>query len=335
VSNPIRFLPIPYDAVEAFDGPELLLVLELYRRAHALRWRAFNVTERALCARFRIGNRRLRSCLEQLEALGLLTVERGDRRRPTRLSIVCPTRENAAANEQQNGSKTTAIEPQNDPGSTEQIDEADRISTAIEPQTRSTADRTLTRVEKEIEKEQTETRGRATGSPAWLSRWFKADGRAVRELAEPREVLEALARVVSAIRPRATTPEQLVESAARPVLRLWHEALVEQEATSLEGLVELVELLSEACRDCPDPVFARDVRGEGWENGRNRSQNVAAVCRLSPPPRSQGATWSERLEIARGWRDRGRPAVELEHPSRASSGGGYLDRLNRIASEAQ
>lgn len=343
MSDPIRFLPLPYDVVEAFEGPELLLALELYRRAHALRWQWFNVTERQLCARYRIGNRRLWSCLGQLSELGLLTIDRGSKRRPTRLLVACPTRETGAAKEQQNRSKTTAKpqqnEPQNVAGSSAPLAEPGSITgstgAAYEPQKRSTGRSTLTREEKENRGEERDPPARERDPvPRWFRSWLSRDGRELRGRVKAPEALAAVARCVSAIRPREVEADRLVESAARPVLRLWRELLVEGEAEQLDDLVAVVEVLADACRHCPDPLFARDVRGEGWENARDRSQNVAAVCRLSPPPTSQGATWQERLAAARDWNRRGRPGRVLEHPSRSSNtGGGYLDRLNAIAQE--
>jgi hypothetical protein len=343
MTDPIRFLPLPYDVVEAFDGPELLLALELYRRAHALRWQWFNVTERQLCARYAMGNRRLWTCLEHLSDLGLLTVDRGSKRRPTRLLVTCPTRElspTGAAYEQQKRSITTAKpqhnEQQNEAGlrgSLGDLDsKIDSKTAAYEQQKRSTGRSTLTRDKKETLDETENTARERDAVPRWFRVWLSRDGRELRGRVKAPEALAAVARCVSAIRPREVEADRLVESAARPVLRLWRELLVEGEAESLDALVDVVEVLADACRNCPDPLFARDVRGEGWENARDRSQNVAAVCRLSPPPTSQGATWQERLAAARDWNRRGRPGRVLEHPSR-TTGDGYLGRLNAIAQE--
>lgn len=344
----IRFLPLPYDALELFDGPELLLVVELYRRAHALRWRVFNVTERALCSRYRIGNRRLWACLEQLDALGLLTFERGGGRMPTRLLVVCPTREvepdskSSAAQQQRKRSTTAAQQQHNEQRSNAHGDEqsadpgskASSANAAQQQRKRSTGRSTLTRQEIESRERGDPNRREAaprSGGPKWLSTWLRSDGRTLLD-ATPRAALGALASCVNRIRPTDVEAANVVESAARPVLRLWRELVESGEARTLEALVDVVALLADACRLCPDELFARDVRGEGWDSGRNRSANVAAVCRLSPPSSSQGATWQERLEAARAWNKAGRPAVASR--STSTGGDGYLARLNQIAAEA-
>lgn len=176
-------------------------------------------------------------------------------------------------------------------------------------------------------------------APRWLRNWVKRDGQtALRAAGSTAEVFGALGRALEGIRGK---PGNVVESAARPVLRLWREMLVEGFVVDkrLDGLVEPVALLADACQRCGDPMFARDVRGQGWEGGRDRSRNIAAICRLAPKEGSSGATWQERLEVARAWDAVGRPSgwagngAQQPSTSRAGSGASYLARLNSIALE--
>ena len=150
-----------------------------------------------------------------------------------------------------------------------------------------------------------------------------------------RAVFGALGRTLEGIRGK---PGNVIESASRPILRLWREMLAEgiELDGNLGGLVDGVSLLADACQRCGDSMFANDVRGEGWERGRDRSRNIAAICRLGPREGSTGATWQERLEVARVWDSKGRPSGWAMTPKPASSSGGstYLQRLNAIASEA-
>lgn len=142
----------------------------------------------------------------------------------------------------------------------------------------------------------------------------------------------ALGRTLEALRGK---PGNVVESAARPILRLWREMLEAgvEPGPELEGLVEPVALIGAACQRCPDSIFATDVRGEGWERGRDRSRNIGAICRLGPKEGSGGATWQERLEAARAWDAAGQPrtAAPTSRPSSSSGGDDYLHRLAGFA----
>ncbi len=328
MSDRRRFLPLPYEAVEAFEGSELLLVVDLYRRAHALRWRSFSVTHRSLATRFGLGARRVRSVLVEVVGLGLGTVEHGSKRRATRVLLTCPTRDFATDGAPLNASQGAPNEVHNLHGAS--MDDDDRASQGA-PLNASQGASLLMR--SKTETIDLEDRGRARDPvPKWLRTWLKTDGRAVGRPAI--EVLGALGRTLEAIRGK---PGNVVESAGRSILRLWREMLAEgiSLGDNLEGLVEPVALMGAACRLCPDPIFARDVRGEGWENGRDRSRNIAAICRLAPPSSSSGATWQERLEAARRWDTIGRPtAAASTAKGQNEKRSNYLHRLDRIASEA-
>ena len=83
---------MPRDAITACEPAEYVAVLDLYQRAHALRWRPFRATQRSLSTRWGIGNRRVWSLLESLRDLKLLSFERGGKRKPTVITVFCPTK---------------------------------------------------------------------------------------------------------------------------------------------------------------------------------------------------------------------------------------------------
>lgn len=87
------FLPIPHAALAAVAEDEWIAVMDLYRRAHMLRWEPLRVTERSLVTKWRLGNRRVWGVLEALRDAGLLEFERGDNRRPTTVRVYSPTDE--------------------------------------------------------------------------------------------------------------------------------------------------------------------------------------------------------------------------------------------------
>jgi hypothetical protein len=57
----------------------------------------------------------------------------------------------------------------------------------------------------------------------------------------------------------------------------------------------------EAARECPEPLFAHDIRGVGWTNGSGVDRSKA-VATLAVHQR-----WDDRLTAARDWIRRGRP----------------------------
>lgn len=67
-----------------------------------------------------------------------------------------------------------------------------------------------------------------------------------------------------------------------------------------------VELVAMAARDCPDPLFARDVRAEGWPDGVDRHRSVATLA--------VHRRWNERLEAARRWQAQERGEREQKDP---------------------
>lgn len=87
----LAFVPVPLAALDAVDPRDGGAVVDLYRRAFALRWRPFAISERSLAARWGIGNHRVRSILQSLADAGLIRREPPTGRRPGRVTVVRPT----------------------------------------------------------------------------------------------------------------------------------------------------------------------------------------------------------------------------------------------------
>lgn len=100
---------------------------------------------------------------------------------------------------------------------------------------------------------------------------------------------------------------------ATQVLKIWKD----HDYRDPRQLLRDARLIAYAARECPDPLFARDIRGKDWQGGVDRSRSVATLC--------VSARWSERLRAAEAWfRDR-RPtaagAEAQEAPQEAPPGG--------------
>lgn len=89
---------------------------------------------------------------------------------------------------------------------------------------------------------------------------------------------------------------------ARLVLSLWKA----RGYPALELFAAEVELVARAARESANPLFARDVRGEGWDGAPDRSRSVDTLLRHKK--------WSERIDAARRWenRPRGNRSVDVD-----------------------
>lgn len=119
--------------------------------------------------------------------------------------------------------------------------------------------------------------------------------RAARGHATANEVRIAVLMAIEAITGTQPDPRR-AGTAARPILALWRTL----EHPDLRLFVKDVELVAAACRDSGAPIFARDVRAEGWADGVDRSRHVATVCVQT--------RWADRLAAAQGWHAGGRQA---------------------------
>ena len=148
----MRFFPVPYEAHEiASDYAEQSAVADLYRRGHALRWGWFRITERSLSSRWGIGNRRVWSLLESLQAAGLVEIERGGSRKQTRIRVACPTDEEVSVQQgQQQGQQQH--QQQDESGSPDETGEAAAQDAAQDAaQVAATSTRPETKAETEPE----------------------------------------------------------------------------------------------------------------------------------------------------------------------------------------
>lgn len=126
--------------------------------------------------------------------------------------------------------------------------------------------------------------------PAWL-----AQMRGVSEPIKP-QLLVAILDCAEAITGRRPAPDR-AGTVALQILSLWRHL----GRPPLEELVASVRLVARAAHECPDALFARDLRAEGWADGTNRSRSVASVLRLQ--------RWDDRLEAATNWEARGSKAA--------------------------
>ncbi len=151
---PLRFYPVPYLATEqATDYAEQSAVADLYRRAHSQRWRAIRVTERSLSTAWGLSGRRIWALLDALAAEGLIEVERGGRRKQTRITVRSPVSEPRVQ--------------QNEGGATDDTSESDRQGGAQGGgQGGAQGAATSLRLE-------TETETETDPLPPWASGWSK------------------------------------------------------------------------------------------------------------------------------------------------------------------
>lgn len=151
-------------------------------------------------------------------------------------------------------------------------------------------------------------------------------------------------------RPKGITQQQLVEfivagveaitgeppaqvpskSYGRPLLNLWARLgfpplgdISERDNHRISPLTALgdVRLLSDACRRCPHPFFRGHIRGfdpdgSSWGKDPPTTWTPQIVCRLDPGSKGSGhgATIEQRLEAAREWAEKGRPAPPDDRP---------------------
>ncbi len=87
----MRFVPVPHEALDACEQRDWGAVVDLYKRAHSLRWKPFRVTERSLATRWGCSGRRVWVIIEALELQGLLVLVKGSRRKQSNITLVEPT----------------------------------------------------------------------------------------------------------------------------------------------------------------------------------------------------------------------------------------------------
>jgi len=175
--------------------------------------------------------------------------------------------------------------------------------------------------------------------PAWMTRW--ATDCPVVERVQPAALARALLAATAAVTGRAVEaawggqpaaawlqqPEgelrlRSAEPTLTPAYQLWDSA----GRPPLEAWVADVELVARAARECPIPVFAREIRGEG-EAGRTGHQRSLKTV-LNP------LRFSDRLQAARRWAEVARPAappaLRLVDPAEAEAHAADVAAVGRL-----
>lgn len=111
-------------------------------------------------------------------------------------------------------------------------------------------------------------------------------------------------RSIETVVQRTVNPDRCATDAPK-VLALWRR-LGRPPPAEFEADVAMV---AHAARECPDRLFARDIRAEGWAEGRDRSRAVPTLLSQE--------RWTERLDAARAWEAAGHPRAGPERPTAA------------------
>lgn len=298
------FLPVAHDALAACcDDLDRFAVLDLYMRAHRRRWKPLRVTERSLVSKWHMGNRRVWSLLAELEAIGCARIAKGGRRTPTTIEIFDPTgvQQGDQQGDQHNGPHSDQHNKRGSSGRTANraAQDAARRTAQDAAQDAATLDETR---EGEVETE-TENTPKPPRGAGWVSKALKSRPHAKRLGTAP-EVSAALAHVLHCWR-GDDLDSPPAKTTSTPILRLMDTIAEEHPGVTLRHVRDACVLIAEACVACPDPMFARDVRGEGSDL-QDRSRAAGTVFRIAPKA-TGGASWVERYEAAKAWHLAGRP----------------------------
>ncbi len=118
--------------------------------------------------------------------------------------------------------------------------------------------------------------------PAWARKRFAGQPAA--------EKVALIAAVIRELRQREPQPRELKsDTNARSLEGVWKAV----GRPPLDAFQAEVVLVAKAFRESPEPIFARDVRAEGWKGGTNRSRSLKTLCVLE--------SWSDRLDTAQRW----------------------------------
>jgi hypothetical protein len=110
-----------------------------------------------------------------------------------------------------------------------------------------------------------------------------------------REVLEAVVHAIELATQRPCPNPLRCGTNSKPILSL----LRKLEWPPLDEWLRDWDTVCEAARECPDPLFARDLRAIGWDGGVDRSHDVATLAVQQ--------RWDVRVLAANDWVTRGRP----------------------------
>ena len=155
------------------------------------------------------------------------------------------------------------------------------------------------------------------------------------------ELTEALGRACSAITGRrwcpdghdptgnGHTPASLRSSGGEgwPLYRL----LRQRGWPPLALWLEQVKLVSRAARECPDPLFANNIRGDDWPSKSDSSRSIREIAKLGK--------WLEWLDAAQRWADGPQPNAGPAAPASATAaelvqGADYRDLMGLLTLKA-
>ena len=108
-----------------------------------------------------------------------------------------------------------------------------------------------------------------------------------------RDVAAMVVRCIEAARGKMPDPDRCGTDAG-PLLSLWRKLgkpAPEAFATEFRGVAEWAAMSR-------DSGAARDIRAEGWDGGKDRSRDIATLCRQD--------RWGDRSTAAQAWEDAGR-----------------------------
>lgn len=94
-------------------------------------------------------------------------------------------------------------------------------------------------------------------------------------------------------------PTKRYSTAGKALLAFWRS--VSDDYDDPSEWAEDVCLVVDWAQKSPDKQAATDIRAENWEGGTNRAQDLGTLLRRE--------RWSDRLDMAKRWRDSGRPQI--------------------------
>ncbi len=118
--------------------------------------------------------------------------------------------------------------------------------------------------------------------PPWVSSWPRPS------TVSDEDLLDLAVRCVRAVRRTDVVPAY-AKIDASPALELW----AQLGHPDVAAFVDDFEAVAAAAHDCPAPLFANDLRAEGWAKGTPRQRSVKHVANAD--------VWSLRLDEARAW----------------------------------
>lgn len=283
------FHPLPKDAVTSAQPDEYRALVSLFTLAHRLRFRPIRITERRMVDEWSLSNRRCWQLLEHLESLGLLRVEKGDRRRPTVIHVYdCTARTKADNDEEVRHSDQQGDQQgdqQNAAGETHDTGESAAQGEAQGEAQGAAHSRDLRPIPEPEPEEPPNPHG---GAEPWARTVKRPKG--VTALA----LQGAVVRCLTALFARPVNPATS-KTAAKPVLALWSA----RGHQNLEEFVGEVELVANWAQRSPDGLAREDIRWEHKPGKPDRSRSPKTLCVQD--------RFDERLLAAQQWHSRGRP----------------------------